>query len=57
MKSVMARGKKKVSDDIDFPQKKKTKCLEDGKGYKYLRVLKAEELKVKDMKEKTQKEY
>ena len=54
---VMKRGKIKESKGITLPDGQQIKSLEEGDGYKYLGILEAENIKSKEMKETTTKEY
>ena len=54
---VMKRGKKVKSDGIKLPEDTVIKALRDGEGYKYLGILKADDLQKKEMKIKVLNEY
>ena len=45
------------SDDIQLPNDKVIKSLEDKESYKYLGVLEADEVMVNEMKDKVKKEH
>ena len=54
---VMRKGKIVKSDDIQLPNDKVIKSLEEGESYKYLGVLEADEVIVNEMKDKVKKTY
>ena len=54
---VMKRGKGIKSDGINMPDDKVIKSLKEDEGYKYLDVLQANEVQVKEMKGKVSSEY
>ena len=54
---VLKKGKLIKTEGITLPNGKEIKSLEEGEGYKYLGILEAENIKNKEMKEKTKKEY
>ena len=47
----MRRDKTVKSEETEFSDREKTKSLEEKEGYRYLRVLEADEVLCKDMKE------
>ena len=54
---VMKKGKIVKTDVIQLPNDKVINSLEEGESYKYLGVLEADEVMVKEMKDKVKKEY
>eukprot|EP00795_Rhopilema_esculentum_P006459 gene6459-biopygen8057 len=54
---VVKRGKRVKSYGIKMPDDKVIKSLKEGEGYKYLGVLQADEVQVKEMKGKVGSEY
>ena len=49
---VMKRGKRIKSDGIKMPDDQVIKSLKEDEGYKYLSILQADEVRVKEMKGK-----
>ena len=54
---VMKRGKRIKSDGIKMPDDQVIKSLKEGEVYKYLGILQADEVQVKEMKGKVGSEY
>ena len=54
---VIKRGKTVKSEEIEFPDREKIRSIEEKEGYRYLRVLEADEILCKGIKEKLRKEY
>ena len=54
---TMKKGKMANSDGIALPNKTTMKGLKEGDSYKYLGVIKADEMKHHEMKEKVKTEY
>ena len=54
---VIKKGKIVKSDDIELPNDKVIKSLEEGESYKYFGVLEADEVMVNEMKVEVKKEY
>ena len=53
----MKMGEIVNSDGIQLPNSKVIKSLEEGESYKYLGVLKADQVMVNEMKDRVKKEY
>ena len=54
---IIKRGKMTESEGITLPDDTNIRSLKEGEGYKYLGVLKADEMLHRQMKEKIKKEY
>ena len=54
--SVMKKAKIMKSDGIKLPNNKVIKSLEEGDSYKYLGVIKADEVMFKEMNDKVKKD-
>ena len=54
---VLKRGKMKNFDGISLPDARVMKGLIEGAGYKYLGILKADQIRYTEMKKKAKAEY